>query len=163
MSLSARKDVITTQTESEFKRTKVMYEAKLVAGEGPTDIDFPFSIDINRYSLLTKLWRVTALVIRFIRKLREESDLTGPLEATEIINAENTWTTYIQKMYGDVIDSIQENKRQNLVSQLGLYLDKNGHIRCRGRLEHADICEGAKHPVHLPKITIYNLSDSNVS
>ena len=149
---SAQKEVITTQTESEFKRTKVMYEAKLVASEGPTDIDSPFSIDINRYSSLTKLWRITALVIRFIRKLRKESDLTGPLEATEIINAENTWTTYIQKtMYRDVIDSIQENKHHNLVSQLGLYLDKNGHIRCRGRLKHADICEGAKHPVLLPK------------
>ena len=149
---SAQKDVITTQTESEFKRTKVMYEAKLVAGEGTTDIDSPFSIDINRYSSLTKLWWVTALVIRFIRKLRKQSDLTGPLEATEIINAENTWTTYIQKtIYRDVIDSIQDNKRHNLVSQLGLYLDKNGHIRCRGKLEHADICEGAKHPVLLPK------------
>ena len=129
-----------------------MYEAKLVAGEGPTDIDSPFSIDINWYSSLTKLWRITALVIRFIRKLRKQSDLTGPLEATEIINAENTWTTYIQKtIYRDVIDSIQDNKRHNLVSQLGLYLDKNGHIRCRRRLEHADICEGAKHPVLLPK------------
>ena len=131
----------------------MVYEAKLVASEGPTDIDSPFSIDISRYSSLTKLWRITALVIRFIRKLRKESDLTGPLEATEIINAENTWTTYIQKtMYRDVIDSIQENKHHNLVSQLGLYLDKNGgHIRCRGRLKHADICEGAKHPVLLSK------------
>ena len=133
---SAKKEVITTQTESEFKRTKVMYEAKLLAGEGLTDIDSPFSIDIHMYSSLTKLWRITVRVIRFIRKLRKESDLTGPLEATEIINAENTWTTYIQKtMYRDVIDSIQENKRHSLVSQLGLYLDKNGLIRCRGRLD----------------------------
>ncbi|MCG8078742.1 MAG: hypothetical protein JAY75_21210, partial [Candidatus Thiodiazotropha taylori] len=48
-------------------------------------------------------------------------------------NAEKMWTTYIQKTkYRDIIDSIHEKKRSNLVIQLGLYLDINGHLRCRG-------------------------------
>ena len=147
-----QKDDIAAETASEVKKTKVMYEAKLVAGEGPTETGTPFSIDINRFSLLTKLWRVTALVIRYIRKLRKETDITGPLDASEIANAEKIWTTYIQQTkYSKVVDSIEEKKPNNLVSQLGLYLDMNGHIRCRGRLENADICEGAKHPILLPR------------
>ena len=147
-----QKDDIAAETASEVKKTKVMYEAKLVAGEGPTETGTPFSIDINRFSLLTKLCRVTALVIRYIRKLRKETDITGPLDASEIANAEKIWTTYIQQTkYSKVVDSIEEKKPNNLVSQLGLYLDMNGHIRCRGRLENADICEGAKHPILLPR------------
>ncbi|XP_071150570.1 uncharacterized protein [Mytilus edulis] len=47
--------------------------------------------------------------------------------------------------------AIKENKRHNLVSQLGLILDQENVIRCVGRLGAAQLSEGAKTPILLPK------------
>lgn len=77
-----------------------MFEAKLVAGEGSKDernveIKTPYGIDIRRFSSLTKLLRVTALSERFVNKLRKKSNRSGPLDESEIANAERSWTMYL--------------------------------------------------------------------
>lgn len=91
-----------------------MFEAKLVAGEGPQESkEAPFSMDIKRFSSLTKLCRVTAWVSRLIDKLRKKTNLSGPLKAAEINKAETMWTAYVQSTeYHSVIDSIQKKKIQ---------------------------------------------------
>ena len=62
------------------------------------------------------------------------------------------WTVYVQHTeYSNVIDSISMEKSNNLRTQLGLYIDNNGLIRCKGRLENAKICEGSRYPLLLPK------------
>ena len=104
-----QKEEVQTQTESEYRKTQVMFEAKLVAGEGPTgdrivESKSPFGIDIRRFSSLTKLLRVTALSERFVDKLRKKISRSGPLDESEIANAERLWTTYLHRdQYGEVI------------------------------------------------------------
>ena len=133
-----------------------MFEAKLVLGEAPTEgelvVETPYGLDISKFSSLTRLWRVTALVLRFLDKLRKKTDRNGPLDATEISRAEKLWTANIQRTkYRDIIDCIEKKRSNNLSSQLGLYLDTDRLLRCRGRLENAEVCAGARHPLLLPK------------
>lgn len=156
-----QKEEIQTETESEYRKTKVMFEAKLVAGEGPAtgrnvESKTPYGIDIRRYSSLTKLLRVTALAERFVNNLKTKSNRSGPLDESEIDNAERLWTKYLQRdQYSDVIESIKWAKPNNLKTQLGIQMDTNGLLRCHGRLENAEICEGARQPVLLSKYSRY--------
>ena len=54
------------------------------------------------------------------------------------------WIMYIQKKnFVDVFEAISTGKSNNLKRQRGLYLDKEGLLRCKGRIDQADISEGA--------------------
>ena len=132
----------------------MLFEAKLVAEEGSPELkDKAFNIDVKRFSSFTKLCRATAWVIRFIEKLRKRTNLSGPLKSTELSKAETMWTAYVQRTeYSNVRDSISREKSNNLRTQLGLYINNNGLIRCKGRLENAEICEGSRYPLLLQKI-----------
>ena len=150
-----------TQTETEYRKSQIIFEAKLVAGEGPivdkiVESKAPFGIDIERFSSLTRLLRVTALAERFINKLRKTTNKSGALDESEIAKAELLWTTYLQRhQYSDVIESIETDKPNNLKIQLGIRMDTNGLLRCHGRLENAEISEGARQPILLPKCSRY--------
>ena len=96
-----KKDKIRKQTEEEFRQAKVMFEAKLIAGEAPPVdklvYETPFDLDPYKYSSMKRMWRVTALVLRFLDRLRRKTSWNGPLDAVEISRAEKMWTAYIQK------------------------------------------------------------------
>ena len=96
--------------------------------------------------------RVTALVIRFIEKLKKLKTENGSLKAAEIVIAEQKWIAYIQtEHYNDIIVSIREKKTNKCQNKLDLYVDKQGLLGCGGRLGNAEISEGARHPLLLPK------------
>jgi hypothetical protein len=62
------------------------------------------------------------------------------------------WIEYVQiKQYSDVFESITKGDPNNLVKQLGLYVDKNGILRCGGRLIYAEFSEATRFPILLPK------------
>ena len=62
------------------------------------------------------------------------------------------WLVHVQRkhFYG-VHNYIKMKKNNNLQKQLGLFLDENGLLRCRGRLGIASLTEGARFPILLPK------------
>ena len=148
---------IQSQSEFKFRKTKVLFEGKLVAGKGSPELkEKPFNIDVERFKSFTKLCRATAWVIRFIERPKKRTNLSGPLKSTEISKAEIMWTAYVQHTeYSNVIDSISKEKSNNRRTQLGLYIDNNGLIRCKGRLENAEICEGSRYHLPLPKYHRY--------
>ena len=112
----------------------------------------PLGIDCEKYSSVTKLLRVTALALRFANKLRGVESENGYLKTSEINEAEKMWIMYIQKRnFMDVFEAISIGKSNNLKKQLGLYLDKEGLLRCKGRIDQADLSEGARRPILLPK------------
>ena len=144
------------ESESEVKRNKVLYEAKLVSTEGPSEESMVrpdlSDIDERRHSSLYKLLRVTAWVLRFANILRKKETMTGPLNTDEIQKAKLLWELHIQrKHYSGTIDNLRKGKKDNLQAQLNLQLDKNGLIRCHGRLANAELTQGAKSPKILPK------------
>ena len=101
---------------------------------------------------MTKLLRVTAIVCRFINRLKREGTAEGPIQVGEIEQAEKLWIKHVQGLhYSGVYRSIQEGKANNLMTQLGVYIDEEGILRDHGRLEHSNMDSETKHPVLLHK------------
>ena len=120
------------QIELETK-TSTLYEAGLVMHQIPNVA--PLGIEDSKYSSITKLIRVTSWCMRFIRKLRKEKTESGPLTAEELMESRIMWETFGQaRGFPEAIEAIKENRKCNLVQQLGLEFDDRGHLRCRGRL-----------------------------
>lgn len=112
--------------------------------------DSPLGINCNRFSSLTKLLRVTALALRFIRKLKRKT-FECDINSKEIKEAENMWLKHVQqKHFAQEIYCIPRNTSTSLQRNLGLYLDTEGLLRCSGRLDNAELEEGARRPTLLP-------------
>ena len=67
--------------------------------ENMTDqsLNAPFDLNLQKFSSVTKLLRVTALALRFVNKLRKKTNQHGPLNANEMEIAEILWTKYVQR------------------------------------------------------------------
>ena len=119
-------------------------------------------IDITRFSDLTKLLRVTALVVKFVNKLKstvptKSSSGSGTeiLTALELTNAEELWIKAVQASSFNKEIKFLRDHRQNkavpptYVSQFGLFLE-NGIVKCKGRINNAELLGSARNPILLP-------------
>lgn len=101
-------------------------------------------IDIKRFSRLTKLLRVTALVLKFVNKLKnsvqnksKSESGTEILTAQDLTNAEELWIKAVQASSFDEEIKFLCDHRQNktvpptYVSQFGIFLE-NGVVKCKG-------------------------------
>ncbi|XP_074657129.1 uncharacterized protein LOC141910297 [Tubulanus polymorphus] len=123
-------------------------------------IDVPGSIDqvinIDDYSSLIVLLRVTAYVRRFIFNLKCRGDgrVTHQLHASEIDEAECLWIKRLQDVsYHDVKTNLLNGskKRCSLIGQLHVFLDERGIIRCKGRIQNSSLPSDMKCPILIPK------------
>ncbi len=104
------------------------------------------------FSSVTILFTVTAFAMRFIKRIRKQPCEEGSLKSCELKEAEQMWLKYVQrKHFANEVSNILEGKSSNLQRQLGLYMDHEGLLRSRGRLENSDLSEGARCPILLPK------------
>ena len=114
-------------------------------------------IDIERFSLLSTLYNVTALVFRFLNNLRG-SIVKGTLRNHKILREEycRTREFWIKTVQGESFEHeikflrAPDEKPPNLVTQLGIFL-KDDIIRCHGRLENANLPYDTRYPVLLPR------------
>jgi hypothetical protein len=105
-------------------------------------------IDVNAYSKLNRLIRVTSWVLRFVQNVKAKSQdreiCLGNLTVEEIRHAEST-------LIKDAQVSLRNKKDfQHVVKQLGL-VDRDGILKCKGRLSNSDLEEAAREPIILPK------------
>jgi len=113
-------------------------------------------IDPTNYSSLGKLLRVSAYVYRFIANIRTCNHSEGvPLTAAELDFTKIQWIKSTQyQIYSNEISNLtskhSSNQRSTLVRQLRLFIDKNGLIRCGGRIHNAPLTQLAKFPYLLP-------------
>ena len=125
-------------------------EAVLLTTNGMPNMDT--IIPITDFSSCDKLFRITTLVLRFVKNLKIKAKLLkegtvylGEVTAEELGNAEVKWLRSVQK----------ELKSQANYSQLerdfGLYEDSSGVLRCKGRIANADVPHETKFPALLPK------------
>ena len=134
--------VDTDESLREVKKIIVM-EALMI--EAPSEESV---IDIKAYSKFNKLVKVTAWVERFIKNLKARlagnvAEL-GSLKMEEITSAES----YLIKIAHKELRS--RSDYQQLVSQLGL-VERDGLVRCNGRLCNSDFKNEAREPIILPK------------
>ena len=132
-------------------------------------------IDIGRFSDRTKLIRVTAFVIKFINKLKNRTlenrkEEMEDLTTTELKDAENLWIHSVQaSSFTDELSFLTRKDSKSTppicVPQLGMFLDDDGIIRCKGRIANASLSSSARTPILLPakhaftNLTIRNIHD----
>ena len=119
------------------------------------------STRFNRISSFTKLLRVVAYCIRYVRILRSKVsgssvDQTS-LSVAELENAECVIVRTVQKeCFSDQYVILSQGvalSSHDVLAKLCCYVDQNNVLRVGGRLQHADIDEREKHPYVLPKLS----------
>ncbi|XP_060559357.1 uncharacterized protein LOC132719590 [Ruditapes philippinarum] len=92
-----------------------------------------------------------AIVLKFIRKLKNLKDDAKYLTCDGLREAENLWIVNVQKnIYNKDYKNIQKKKPSGLQRQLRLVIDNNGLLRCTGRLGNFCLSEGERQPILLP-------------
>jgi hypothetical protein len=124
-------------------------------------------INVGHYRDLTRLLRVTALVLKFIKRIKKRkvantnnNELFNceQLNSVELDKAEMTWIKVIQaSSFTEEIEFLSRDRANNehlsppiYVTQFGLYFDKNGVIHCKGRINNSLLPENARNPILLP-------------
>ena len=132
------------ELEAETKGPKTIYETSNVAGNNAVST---FELMEETYSNFSKLIRVTAWILRFIRDLKHNTKQTGSITALELKTAKKHWEIHIQqKNFPDVYQALKTNEKNSLKEQLGLKLDEDGLIRCHGRFINVELPDEAKYP-----------------
>ena len=104
------------------------------------------------FSDATKLFRVTALSLKFIKNLksvkngkRESRSKQITLTAEEINQAKTLWICEVQRPLD------KKKNFENLKQQLGLFRDDNRILKCKGRLGNAPLSVNMRYPALLPR------------
>ena len=115
-------------------------------------------IEVNRFSDVTKLLRVTVLVLTFVRNVKNRAlSVKGQrkdLKALDLNEAEELWIKAVQaSSFAEEIKFLLNSKSKvtppNYVSQFGLFLD-NGIIKCKGQLNNSTLPSNSRNPILLP-------------
>lgn len=110
---------------------------------------------IERFSSLTKLTRVMAYILRFIKNCRQREKVVTPLSASELRDAVNRCVLISQQSdFKEVIKQLQANRPvvSKELSKLSPYLDETQLLRVGGRLGQASFLPyHTKHPLLLDK------------
>ena len=132
----------TTESSEEERKAAVL----------AVQVDTPLGLDrvvqIDRYSCIRKLLRVTAWIKRFcfnVQKKTKEERKREALTLPELTEVENDWIKVAQN------ELKRNDNYKQLVGTFGLSEDSNGVLRCKGRLEYSDLPQDAKEPIILPK------------
>ena len=102
-------------------------------------------LDIDSFSSINRLLRVTSYVLRFVHNLqcclrKQEPIRRAPLTADELSIAKNEWIQGVQiQTLAKEIESINSSHPSNYVKQFNLFQDRHGVVRCRRRLEKSTL------------------------
>ena len=152
--------------EEEIQREEIKNEKVITHSMVNTDISDSLDrgidkiIDIERYSNITTLLRVTAYVTRFVNSLKKRvqgknhGDLNQELTADELINSETLWIKSVQTTA--FVDELSFLNRKNSkstspirVAQFGLFLSEDKIIRSKGRISNSSLPTSSKSPILL--------------
>lgn len=115
---------------------------------------------LHKYSSLTRLIRITAWCRRAISKFKRDADLiTGPLTTHELEAAKFYWVKVTQQIsFHQEIGLISNGKplpKSNPLLRLTPFMDSNGLLRIKGRLQLLQLPTAAQSPLILPKTSIF--------
>lgn len=122
-------------------------------------------IDVKRIGNLTKLLRVTALVVKFVNKLKNQTRNARKAEKKkerykptdlDLEEAEELWIRSVQaSSFTEELKFLRNSNSNSKVTppihvkQFGLFLDK-GIIKCKGRMNNSSLPVNSRNPVLLP-------------
>jgi hypothetical protein len=147
---------------SSLSQIKILHLAEISTIAAPERLPLPLDIstviDIARFNW-SSLKRTTAYVSRqFSNFQRPKAEWNREFLSTlELIQAERKWIVSFQfRFFANEYEYLRgdhKGRRPALISLLDLYLDADSIIRCRGRLNNADLSSDARNPILLPKNT----------
>lgn len=99
----------------------------------------------DKYSSSHRLFRVTALVLRFVKRIRGATDTPSTVqpEVEEIAQAKLKWMKDMQRNLPNHKDFTSRRQK------LGLFVDENGLWRCGGRMSNSSLPASAENPILL--------------
>lgn len=113
------------------------------------------TIDLTRYSTLNRAIRITAKVLQIRniwRKTNVSPTITNELmQNAQLMLLKGTQSRHFESEVLLPNKKTPKTKKPAIVQQLGLYLDDQGLIRCRGRLQNTELSYDTKFPILLPK------------
>ena len=119
-------------------------------------------IDISKYSLLSKVIRIYAYAMRFIKKVRsKEVKITGKPSLEELEVSKFALIKCMQQEhFQDEIQKLSSNEplsKKSVLHKLDPFIDEKGILRIKGRLEYAELSYDCKHPIILPSCHLSRL------
>ncbi|XP_018317371.1 uncharacterized protein [Mycetomoellerius zeteki] len=114
---------------------------------------------LERYSSLTRLFRITALCKRVVSRLRRLplASWGEPLTPAELVQSRQFWISQVQRSHFSHDITILSRRgnlpKSSLLLRLTPFVDEIGLLRVRGRLRHAPLETDVKHPFILPKLS----------
>ncbi|KAK0140715.1 hypothetical protein N1851_022297 [Merluccius polli] len=122
-----------------------------------TDPDCKVStlLDLNRYSGLNRVLRITAWIQRFVHKARTQEKRNGQLCTEEIQQAEHYWIKQTSQRKWTVLKNTDVDRRSKIIS-LKPFLDECGLLRVGGRLQETNWSFTQKHPYILPGNDVFS-------
>ena len=146
--------------DKDFHQTNIIEEAKTQDASLAIKSDVPSDVVINikNWSRLNKVVRVTAWILRFINNLkqvRRHRNLNSDLSHLELSESVKTLILLDQKDKFQVeIDSIKNKKEVDKSSKLfslNPFIDQDGILRVRSRIENSSLTYDEKYPIILDK------------
>ena len=123
-------------------------------------LDISRVIEVKNFSGFSRLRRITANVLHFVKYLKKcigepsvNEEFNNSVGANEIESAELVWIRSVQEQcFWEEIRFLKQSsgKKPLYVKQFGLYLDNDDLIRCRGRINNSSLPLESKNPVFLP-------------
>ena len=125
-----------------------------IADSSPELADISEIINPEKYSSSSRVFRVTALVLRFVHCLREKvgtrsggphTQVETTLSADDIEQGHILWVKNVQARL------LKDDRFPQWKRQLDLYCDKVGLWRCGGRMSNSALPVTAQNPILLHK------------
>ena len=160
--ISVKEDITLVSDEEELdtRLTSVKNEVACLSAATTQIISFNNVIDISKFSSLKTLLRVTAYVFKFVRNLkaRAKRNLTNNTSPGAVTGKNPLWLSPSEihhakiKWIQDAQLNISSQKNFKQISDaLNLFNDDDGLLRCRGRLDYANISYNTNNPWLLDK------------
>ena len=134
--------------EVEAERKATGCESLLVCSE------VHYMFDVSRWSTLNRAYRVIAYVLRFVNSLKKNK-IKGDLTEDELSAARGTFVKLIQfEHFRKEIELLKAKKNIPLDSKLiklSPFVDVDGILRVKGRVQLSELSYESKHPIILPK------------
>ena len=142
------------EVQTELVKNQLQITSSLVNTSGNSQLSIEEIIDINRYSNLNRLLRVTSYVIRFINLCRSRGNTppTLAVTTTEKNEVEALWIKAVQHKSIYIEFSYLKESTSSpplCVEQFGLYLD-DGITKCKGRINNSTLSLQSRNPILLP-------------
>ena len=143
-------DVKEVEGSPEFENEVKKNKAVMLVAEVSEVPSIDRVIDVKRYNDVIKLFRVTAIVMRFInninRSLHGNKVVYGkPITANELQISRAMWIKANQLKLKDTCEF------NNVIKQLNIFEDEKGILRVKGRLNNANVPWETKAPIVLDK------------